>query len=141
MPPLRWLSFHLALLACALLGAALVVAPALLALLSAWPGEAVAPGTRLLVLQVGTWLAALGIARFYSRRTGTWTLARWQTPLPPAQAVPLVAGHAALALVVWEMLALKRGAGSGFLLLLSLAALALCYLPLLSRLAEDRSRG
>lgn len=139
MPRLRWLSFHLALLACALIGAALVVAPALLAALSWWPGE-LAPGTRLLVLQVGTWLAALMVARFYSRRTGCAGLSRWQAPLPPAQAASLLAGHAALALAAWELLALKRGAGSGLVLLLALAAVALCYLPLLSRLAEDEAR-
>lgn len=138
MPRLRWLSFHLALLACALLGAALVVAPLLLVLLKAWPAVGMAPGDRLLVLQVGTWLAALAIARFYSRRTGAWALARWQAPLPPAQAAALLAGHVALALAVWELAALKRGAGSGFVLLLAFAAMALCYLPLLSRMAEDR---
>lgn len=139
MPRLRWLSFHLALLACALLGAALVVAPALLVLLEMLPAAGVAKGHRLLALQVGAWLAALMIVRFYSRRTGCWPLARWQAPLPPALATPLWAGHAALLLAAWELLALKRGEGSGLFFLAALAALAISYLPALARFAEDKS--
>lgn len=136
MPRLRWLSFHLALLACALLGAALVVAPALLVLMEALPAGAVARGDRLLVLQVGTWLVALMVARFYSRRTGSWALARWQAPLPSATAAALATGHAALLYALGQLLALKSGAGSGLLFLLALAVIAISYLPVLSRLAE-----
>lgn len=134
MPVLRWLSFHLALLTSALLGAALVVAPALLLLLNLLPAPD--PATRLLVLQVGTWLSALMLTRFYSRTTGCWALNRWQAPLPPTLAGPLLAGHAALAFTLLQGWRLQGGAGSGLLLLLGLAALALCYFPVLSRLAE-----
>jgi hypothetical protein len=138
MPFLRWFSFHLALLACALLGAALVVAPALLVLLAALPDGSVARADRLLVLQVGSWLVALLVARFYSRRTGSWPLARWRAPLPAAPAASLATGHAALLFALWQWYALKRGEGSGLLFLLALAVIAIGYLPALSRLAEGR---
>lgn len=139
MPRLRWLSFHLALLACALLAAALVVAPALLVLMRALPAGGVAQEDRLLVLQVGTWLAALMVVRFYSRRTGRWALARWQAPLPPALATSLGTGHAALAFALWQLLALRQGEGSGLLFLLALAMVAISFLPALARFAEGRS--
>lgn len=66
MPRLRWLSFQVALLACALLGAALVVAPALLAVLAMLPAADFERVQRLLVLQRGEgggllFLAALAV--------------------------------------------------------------------------------
>lgn len=136
MPRLRWLSFHVALLACALLGAALVVAPALLAVLAMLPAADLERGQRLLVLQVGTWLTALLIVRFYSRRTGCWSLVRWQAPLPPALAMPLATGHAALLFALWQLRALQRGEGGGLLFLAALAVIAISYLPALARFAE-----
>lgn len=137
MPPLRWLSFHVALLACALAGAALVVAPALLAVLAMVPDADLDRAQRLLVLQVGTWLSALVIARFYSRHTGCWPLARWRAPLPPALATALGTGHAALLLALWQLLALRRGEGGGLFFLAALAVMAISYLPALARFAEE----